>query len=249
MARDQTNESGAPKPPGIVLASFLFVVGLICPFAIGIWAGLTEKYDELALLYYRGDFARLEQLARQGDPNAETWMGRARKQQGRRAEAIEWLARAGEKEDSSAIYELARIHEHMENGFDEALRWYRRGAELGNTDMQRKLAQWYLDGGRVPRDEQEAFRFYVMAAQQRESKVYRPLAKLYAGGIGTGRDPVEAYAYVELALKSAGTDDSAPWNREESQALEKQLAAELSSQQIDAARQRARERRPDIMRQ
>jgi TPR repeat protein len=194
MARDQTSERGAPKPPGIVFASFLFVVGLICPFAIGIWAGLTEKHDELAALYLRGEFARLEQVVREGDPKAEVWMGRARQQQGRPAEAIEWFARAAEKGNRDAIIDLASLHEG-ESNLPEAIRWYERIAETGDQWAMAQLARIH----HRENNWDESLHWFRRGAELGDVELQLKLARLYLDGEGVPRDEREAFRWYMAA--------------------------------------------------
>ena len=208
-------------------------------------AALAQTDSELRGLYDRKEYARIEQYARQGDARAEAWMGLISAQAGRREEAKEWYHRAAEKGNLQAIRHLARAYQYDEKNYEEADRWLRRGAELGDQDMQISLAWRYLHGRGVPKDEREAFRWYLAATRSFSSYAYLATAEMYAAGQGTERDPVEAYAQLEIALKVLTSSETQDLERAHS--LQRQLAQELSPEQIREAHRRAHERRPDMV--
>jgi TPR repeat protein len=162
-----------------------------------------------------------------------------------RAQIPDELRRAAENGDTVAIGTLARVYQYREKNFEEAARWYRRGAELGDQDSQVNYAWMLLKGQGVARDDGEAFRWFLAAANSGHSYSYLTTAEMYATGRGTERDPIEALAQVEIALKVLQTSETQ--NLETARALRSQLAAELTPQQIEEALRRARERRPDVM--
>jgi TPR repeat protein len=154
------------------------------------------------------------------------------------------LRQAAESGDRVAIEYLATAYLFREN-YEEAARWYRRGAELGNPESQVNYAFLLLRGRGVARDESEAFRWFRAAAHSGYAYAYLATAEMYATGKGTERDPIEALAQVEIALKVLQTSETQ--NLKAARALRSQLAAELTPQQIEEALRRAREKRPDVM--
>jgi Sel1 repeat len=162
-----------------------------------------------------------------------------------RAQIPDELRRAAENGDTVAIGTLARVYQYREKNFEEAARWYRRGAELGDQDSQANYAWMLLKGQGVARDDGEAFRWFLAAANSGHPYSYLATAEMYATGRGTERDPIEALAQVEIALKVLQTSETQ--NLETARALRSQLAAELTPQQIEEALRRAWERRPDVM--
>jgi hypothetical protein len=162
-----------------------------------------------------------------------------------RAQIPDELRRAAENGDTVAIGTLARAYQYSEKNFEEAARWYRRGAELGDQDSQVSYAWMLLKGQGVARDDGEAFRWFLAAANSGHPYSYLATAEMYATGRGTERDPIEALAQVEIALKVLQTSETQ--NLETARALRSQLAAELTPQQIEEALRRAWERRPDVM--
>jgi TPR repeat protein len=143
------------------------------------------------------------------------------------------------------VRRLAGIYKYDEKNDEESDRRYRRGAELGDQDMQVTLAWRYLHGQGFPKDEREAFRWYLAAANGGNSYAYLATAQMYAVGKGTERDLVEAYAQLEIALKVLSISETQ--YLKEARALQGQLAQELSPEQIREAHRRAHKRRPDMV--
>ena len=54
----------------------------------------------------------------------------------------------------------------MPPNLGEAARWYRRAAEQGDVEAQKRLALLYLQGRGVAKDSQEAEKWYSKAAGQ-----------------------------------------------------------------------------------
>jgi len=48
----------------------------------------------------------------------------------------------------------------------EAIKWFRRAAEQGDTDSQFNLGQFYISGKGVPKDSAEAAKWFRKAAEQ-----------------------------------------------------------------------------------
>jgi TPR repeat protein len=161
------------------------------------------------------------------------------------AQIPERLLRAAESGDTVAIGTLARAYQYNEKNFEEAARWYRRGAELGDPQSQVSYALLLRQGQGVVRDEAEAFRWFLAAAKSGYAYAYLATAEMYASGEGTERDPIEALAQVEIALNVLQTSETQSLKK--ARALQSQLAQELSPKQIREARGRAHERRPDVV--
>ncbi|MBR4182103.1 MAG: sel1 repeat family protein, partial [Candidatus Methanomethylophilaceae archaeon] len=54
----------------------------------------------------------------------------------------------------------------VEQSYDEALKWYRKGAENGNSYAQTNLGHLYSQGLGVEKSDEEAFGWYLKAAEQ-----------------------------------------------------------------------------------
>lgn len=184
--------------------------------------------DELRALYYARDIGGMERIAETGDVRAEAWMGLMLQNRGNRAASKKWWARAAAKGNRFAIGSLVRMHED-DRELDQAIRWLRHGAEIGDPSSQTDYAYALAAGRGVPRNSEEAFFWYSAAAKQHHSEAYLPLAELYSEGRGTSRDPVTALALADAALRKADSSDTK--TERESKALIAKLHPELSREQ------------------
>ena len=83
--------------------------------------------------------------------------------------------------DPAALYEKGEECYSNQN-FAEALKWFRKAAELGNADAQNRLGNIYDKGQGVARDYFEAKDWYLKAAQQGNSEAQYNLGNLYRTG-------------------------------------------------------------------
>jgi TPR repeat protein len=121
-----------------------FLMGLML-WAVCCAEAAAQTREDIRKLYFRNDFARIEELAKAGNPDAQSMMGFVLKQQGRRAEIFAWTLRAAENDNLFAIGNLALYYNNNKQ-HEEAARWYRRSAELGQVDhlcaLTLPLAPW-----------------------------------------------------------------------------------------------------------
>jgi hypothetical protein len=212
---------------------------------LGLCLARAEAQTDEALrqMYFRRDFAAIENFARTGDTRAEAWMGLIEQQASHRSEAKVWWRRAAEKDNRWAISMLAEMHRN-DGENNEAMHWYRRGAELGDPEMQAILASRYDLGRIVARNETEAVRWYRAAVASNYPHAYLPLAEHFASGSGVARDPVEAYALLEIAAHTLPDSDSI--GLEKIKALKGRLAVEIGPEGVTQAARRADVLRPDL---
>jgi TPR repeat protein len=220
-------------------AAVALIIGSYLPSAF------AQTDEELRQLYFRRDFQRMEEFARTGDARAEAWMGLIMNNQNRRAEAKEWYRRAAEKDDRFAIGRLAAMH-HSDQENEDAARWHKRGAELGIMNSQYMYAQMLLAGRGVSKDEKEAFRWFSVTAGKGHTYSNVALARFYASGAGTERDIVQAYAHLLVAMNALR--ESNVTAIAEARALKSEIEPQLSQEQMEEARQRARSLRPGLIR-
>jgi TPR repeat protein len=204
---------------------------------------LAQTEDELRALLSAGDIARMEHFARLGNPRAQGMLYIMLAQRRRNSEAAEWRRRAAESGDEFTIFNLA-LEAQGKDDLAEAARWRRRGAELGHLDSQSGYAWMLLHGRGVERNEREAFRWYLSAANGGHSASYVDTAEMYAAGQGVERDPIAALVQVEIALKVL--NESSIDALERARVLRQRLITELSPEQIEQARVRAKEKRSDV---
>jgi len=83
-------------------------------------------------------------------------------------ETKEWIRRA-EQGDFGAQYSLGYMYyrgEGVPQGYQEAMKWFRKAAEQGFQHAQVYLGLMYYYGGGVPQDHQLAVKWYKLAAEQ-----------------------------------------------------------------------------------
>jgi hypothetical protein len=84
----------------------------------------------------------------------------------------------------------------------EAVRWYRRAAEAGNTDAMTNLGFMYRDGRGIAKDEVEAVRWYRRAAEAGNTNAMTNLGFMYSEGRGVSRNMQNAAVWVFKALRA-----------------------------------------------
>ena len=112
----------------------------------------------------------LTRCARQGDANAQSYLG------------FMYANGVGVSED-----------------YAEAARWYRLAAEQGDASAQYNLGLMYANGDGVPEDDAEAVRWYRLAAEQGLAEAQSKLGLMYHYGEGVPEDHVLAYMWYNLA--------------------------------------------------
>jgi TPR repeat protein len=81
----------------------------------------------------------------------------------------------------------------------EALKWYRKGADLGNADAQLGLGDLYRWGRGVPRDYEQALTWFKRAAAHGNGDAENTIGVMYMGGEGVAVDYSEALAWLRKA--------------------------------------------------
>ena len=93
----------------------------------------------------------------------------------------------------------------MEEDQEEAVKWYRKAAEQGNTEAQHVLGECYLNGFGVEQDKEEAVKWLKKAAELGNTEAY-----YYLGVVYSDSDDPEYYDFDEALKwysKGAETDD------------------------------------------
>ena len=182
--------------------------------------GKMESAKELAYLYARGKgglekdegkaFGYYRLAAENGDTGAMREMGR-RYLMGKGVEpnlekAIEWLDRCGEQGGrlSHPYRLLGSVFRQGKWGaskdWNEAVRWYKKGSDLGDATCERLIGNMYEEGGEdFPRDIDMAMEYYRRVWELRGyHNGARALIDLYCKCDDPGyRDPKKA---IELGL-------------------------------------------------
>ncbi|MCB1919850.1 MAG: sel1 repeat family protein [Candidatus Competibacteraceae bacterium] len=76
--------------------------------------------------------------------------------------------------------------------YSEAVKWYLKAAEQGNSSAQVNLGAMHAEGWGTPRDFQEALFWYRAAAQQGDAVAFFNLGVMYVEGQGVPHDLQEA---------------------------------------------------------
>ena len=83
--------------------------------------------------------------------------------------------------------------------YAEAAKWYRLGAEQGDSRSQNSLGTSYLTGEGVPEDYVESTKWYRRAAEQGHNKAQYNLGLQYNMGWGVLQSYVSAHMWLNIA--------------------------------------------------
>ena len=113
------------------------------------------------------------------------------------------LRRQAERGNAEAMTCLAVDHMDLQN-FDEAMRWFRKAADLGFPDAQYMLGSVYDGdyGKGVEKDSVEAVRWYRLAADQGDATAQSALAANYLLGKGVEKDIPTGLGWYRKAAES-----------------------------------------------
>lgn len=81
----------------------------------------------------------------------------------------------------------------------EAVRWFRKAAEQGDSDGEYYVGRAYDSGKGVREDKAQAVKWYRKAAEKGATIALYMLGHAYETGEGVAKDEIEAYAYFNLA--------------------------------------------------
>lgn len=173
------------------------------------------------------------------------------------ADGISWLSKAAD--NNQAVHKLDVISVEMatnllvvfyEGGSDYAqeVKWLRKGAERGDASFQSQLGTMYVHGRGIPQDYAEAVKWFRKAADQDNAMAQFDLGIAYAKGDGMPKDDlVQAHMWFNLAASHPyWTRDPSleKKRREKAVAARDEVAAKMTSAQINEAQRLAREWKP-----
>lgn len=97
-----------------------------------------------------------------------------------------------EKNNFAPALNLLGVMYNYGYGYDinleNALRYYKKAAVLGNPDAQFNIGQMYFEGGAIAKNFEEAFKWYSLSADQNYPLAKLQLATLYFKGYGVKVD-------------------------------------------------------------
>ena len=154
------------------------------------------------------------------------------------AEAVKWYRKAAEQNHPRAQHSLAfcyAVGDGVPKDSGEAAKWFRKAAEQNLAVAQNGLGYCYEKGEGVAKDLVEAAKWYRKAAEQNDALAQMNLGRCYATVGGVTKDVVEAYKWFLLASAQG---------EERSKELMPLLEKQMSPDQLDEARKRARDFSP-----
>jgi TPR repeat protein len=110
------------------------------------------------------------------------------------------LALADGKTITEVYLERGELY-YEKKDYDEALKWFRLGAEQGDASAQVRLGLMHEVGRGVNLDILEAVRWYRLAAEKGDKAAHLHLGFMYEIGRGVCRDKVEAVRRYRLAAE------------------------------------------------
>jgi hypothetical protein len=90
--------------------------------------------------------------------------------------------------------------------FNEAVAWYHKAAEAGNTDAMNNLGGAYYHGIGVQKGDKQAVAWYRKAAEAGNADAMNNLGSAYLHGIGVQRDDNLAVAWYRKAAQLGNLD-------------------------------------------
>ncbi len=114
----------------------------------------------------------------------------------RRVEELNQKANDGEQ---LAQYCLGSLYDKKKN-YAEALKWYRKAADQGNSDAQTSLGLLYSKGLVGLPDDPSAAYWYRRAAKKGNAVAQWNLGFLYFVGSGVPKDRITGYVLLSLAI-------------------------------------------------
>jgi TPR repeat protein len=124
----------------------------------------------------------------------------------------------------------------VEKNMAEAARWFRQAAEKGYAKAQHNLGIMYYVGEGVPHDEAEAVKWFSRAAEQGLAAAQHNLGVMYHQGKDIPKDPVMAFMWLSLASEQ---------KYEEAIKYRNDLTPQMTPAQLEEARTRARDWKPN----
>ncbi|MBU3854885.1 MAG: SEL1-like repeat protein [Candidatus Paraprevotella stercoravium] len=102
--------------------------------------------------------------------------------------------------DAQAQYELGNKY-YEEKNYSEAIKWFRKAAEQGNTAAQTGLGDMYHYGHGVTRNYKEAVKWYRKAAEQGYAEAQSMLGEMYGSGWGVTCDQQKSFQWYWKAAE------------------------------------------------
>lgn len=106
-----------------------------------------------------------------------------------------------QEERAGAAYQIGFGYYQLEE-MQEALRWFLKAAEQGNTEAQYAAGYYYNNGIGTEQNPATAVKWYTKAAEQGNTEAMNNLAHCYEQGKGVESDPLLAFEWFERAAEA-----------------------------------------------
>lgn len=198
-----------------ILCSLLFLLGT---FGSGSsLAGPDEAWAAMQRDHYAVALKEYQKLAANDDPIAKAqlssilFLGNGQPKNIEEAQRLatiayprlELLAGAGDPRAQVVLGSMYRDGRGVSKDELNAMKWYRKAAEQGNSTAQINIASMYLNDTGIPKSLQlqQAEVWVRMAAEQGHPKAQAALAAMYANGDGLVKDAQQAVAWFRKAAE------------------------------------------------
>ncbi|MBI1262453.1 MAG: hypothetical protein GC184_12095 [Rhizobiales bacterium] len=148
----------------------------------------------------------------------------------------EWKKAVEQNKDAGAAYRLGEEYldaKFVKRDIEQALKYYKFGAEGGDMRAQMDYGMMYDKGYGVKSDLATAAKWYEASAQQNFGSAQFNIGVMYEEGAGVEKDPVKAYMYLLLASQNGFAQFAGP-------ELDK-LSTSMKTEDIKKANQMARD--------
>jgi len=143
--------------------------------------------------------------ANQNDGFSQYQLYKSFMKKGDMKKALKWL-RAGAKNHYPAMYTLGLYYEGGMQGIQtnaiEAVKLYKKAAQLGCIDAQARIGQCYKNGVGVKQDYKQAVLWYRKAAEQENGFAQDQMGYCYEKGIGVKQDIKTALKWYHFAAEN-----------------------------------------------
>ena len=159
------------------------------------------------------------------------------------AKAAELWRPLAEKGDATAQYYLGTLFAEgkgVTQNDATAFMWFQRAANQGNAAAQYNVGASFAEGTGIAKSDTDAAKWFRRAADQGMAFAQLNLGLLYAAGNGVPQDKVEAFKWLELAFR--GLPAGGP-RMDVAHAMQ-DVAAKMTREEIDEAKQRERAWKP-----
>lgn len=175
----------------------------ILQFMLGVYYYNQEPMDEEQAEYWLG------MQAVKGYAPAQMIYGKVITRIGHRthnankeAEGLSWIEKAALQGESEAMLILGITYKYIKNNLPEAVKWFKKGSDVGNADCMLEYAGLLRDGKGVKKDTKAAFSYFLKAAELGKPEAMRFVAAGYWLGEGVKKDREESLRWHRRAAEN-----------------------------------------------